>query len=281
MDWSKAKTILIVSFIVVNIMLGISLIDRRDNTSTIANQELVEDSIRLLKNKDISVATDIPREIPSLKTLVVEYEVFKAHEVNKKFFDEKAKVSLKMEGLVEMEDGHEKLTILNNKHIIYESSKDSEDLSINSFEDAENIAKDFLRNLGYDTVDMKLSYIKEKDGRYSLEFSKLYNGKYLESAFTNIQLDKTGIKKLERLWLNIIEEGDVPIFISSAPKSILALLSINEAYGRTIKDISLCYYFDPEKHSYIQNPLEARQGRAIPAWRIQFEDGYKIFIDDY
>ena len=128
---------------------------------------------------------------------------------------------------------------------------------------------------------MVLSHVKRVDNIYHLEFSKVFKERFLESAFTNIQLDDTGIKKLERLWLNVIEIGETPIFISSAPKSILGLLSMKEVYGKNIKDISLCYYFDPEKHDYIQNPLQAKQGRAIPAWRIQFDDGYKVFIDNY
>ncbi len=57
---------------------------------------------------------------------------------------------------------------------------------------------------------------------------------------------------------------------------------MGEVYGKTITDISICYYFDPQKHNYLEDLGEARQGgRAVPAWRIQFSDGYKIFIDEY
>ena len=281
MDWSKAKTILIISLIIVNIILGIAVFNINQDIETTVSEDFIEDSIRLLSNKDISVATEIPRKIPSLQGLIVEYETFKTSELNERFFDSKGKVSIKGDGLVEIQDVNEKLTILNDKLIIYESNKLDKTNQINTNDDAINMATNFLNKLEYDTTDMKLSYIREIEGRFYLEFSKIYNEKYLESAFTNIQLDNTGIRKFERLWLNEIEVGDTQIFISSAPKSILGLLSMNEVYGKTIQDISLCYYFDPEKHEYIQNPLDAKQGRAIPAWRIQFDDGYKVFIDNY
>ncbi|MDR7871315.1 MAG: two-component system regulatory protein YycI [Tissierellaceae bacterium] len=281
MDWSKAKTILIISLIVVNAILGIAIFNLNQGVETTVNEEFVEDSVRLLNNKEITVATEIPREMPSLKGLIVEYEILKTSELNNKFFDNNGKVSIKGEGLVEIQNEDEKLTILNEKHIIYESNRIDETLRINTDDDAIDYATDFLVDLEYDVTDMKLSYIKKSEQRYLLEFSKIYNEKYLESAFTNIQLDNGGIRKLERSWLNVIDVGDTPIYISSAPKSILALLSMNEVYGKTIQDISLSYYFDPAKHEYIQNPLEAKQGKAIPAWRIQFEDGYKVFIDDY
>ena len=283
MDWSKAKTILIVSLIVVNSILGIAVFNANQDIETTVSEDFLEDSIRLLNNKDILVATEVPRDIPSLTSLVVEYETFKTSELNERFFEDSGKVSIRDQGLVEIqnEDGNRRLTILNEKYIIYEANNLDGDYSLNSNEDAIGMAREYLTSLKYDISDMKLSYIRKSEENYSIQFSKVYNEKFLESAFTNIQLDKTGIRKFERLWLNVIEEGEVPIFISSAPKSILGLLSMNQVYGKTIQDISLAYYFDPEKHNYIQDPLDAKQGRSIPAWRIQFEDGYKVFIDNY
>lgn len=281
MDWSKAKTILIISFIVVNLLLILALFNTNETVETLVSEEFVEDSIRLLSNKDIIVPTEIPREIPSLQSLIVEYEDFNTQELNEKFFDGNGKISIKSDGFVEIEDKNEKLTILNSKLLIYESNKTEDSKVLHNNDDAIEVATNYLKDLKFDTSDMKLSHIREGNGRYHLEFSKIYNEKYLESAFTNIQLDNTGITKFERQWLNVIEVGDTPIFISSAPKSMLGLLSMNQVYGKTVKDISLSYYFEPEKHDYIQNPLEAKQGKTIPAWRIQFEDGHKVFIDNY
>lgn len=281
MDWSKAKTILIVSFIVVNVLLILALMGTNETIETLVSEEFVEDSTRLLSNKNIIVATNIPREIPSLESLIVEYETFKTHELNDKFFHNTGRVSIIAEGFVEINNDKEKLTILNNKHLIYESDELGKSQVLEDDGDALDIAMGFLEGLKYDTRDMKLSHIKQSDGRYYLEFSKIYNEKFLESSFTNIELDNTGVKRFRRLWLNVIDVREIPLFISSAPKSILELLSMNQVYGKTVKDISLSYYFDPEKHHYIQNPLDAQQGKTIPAWRIQFEDGYKVFIDNY
>ncbi len=281
MDWSKAKTILIISLVIVNIILGFAVYNSNQDIESTVSEDFIEDTIRLLSNKGISVDVEIPRDIPSLEGLAVEFETYKTFELNQKFFSDDGRVSIKGDGLVEILTEDEKLTIINEKLIIFESNKTGDNYQLQTNDDAIEMATSFLIDLGYDTIDMKLSYIKETEGRYYIEFSKIYNERYLESAFTNIQLDNTGIRKFERLWLNIIEVGETPIFISSAPKSILALLSMNEVYGKTIQDISLCHYFDPEKHEYIQDPLDAQQGRAIPAWRIQFDDGYKVFIDDY
>ena len=128
---------------------------------------------------------------------------------------------------------------------------------------------------------MELTFIKEENDTFYIEYSKLYNGVFVERAYTNFQIDGRGVKRFERVWLIVEDLGETEIYISTAPKAILALLDMEDVYGKTIENISLCYYFDPQKHDYLEEPGEAKQGKAIPAWRIQFQDGYKVFIDDY
>lgn len=94
-------------------------------------------------------------------------------------------------------------------------------------------------------------------------------------------IDNRGVASLERTWLNSLEEGEIPIYINTAPKAMLSLLSMEEVYGKTIEDISLCYYFEPENHEYLEQPNEARKGKTVPAWRVLFDDGYKVIIDNY
>ena len=281
MDWSKAKTILIVAFILTNIALGAVLLSNNNQTESTIAHGFVEDVTRLLKNKDISVETEISREIPSLKTLGVEYEVIDISKINNNFFQGKGVVELKEEGLVEILNGDEYISITNKKILLYEDRNKSEKYIDLTEDRAKDIAIDFLENKKYDISDMKLSNVKEEEGIYHIEFSKIYNDRYLETAYLNMVVDTRGVKTLERMWLNVQGEGEVSIYINTAPKAVLSLLSMEEAYGKTIKDISLCYYFDPEKHEYIKDPQNAKKGKTIPAWRVLFDDGEKIIIDNY
>lgn len=280
MDWSKAKTILIVSFILVNILLIYNLIVENKESVEIVDELFLEDVEDLLNNKNIILNTEIPKGIQSLPTLLVEYEKTNIRRINQVFFNNQAQITNKGEGLVLLETEDRKLTLVNNKLLIYEAMSNKEDANINNIEEANEFARNFLIKKGYDISDFKLSNSKIVEDDYYLEFSKVYKDRYLESAFTNFHLDSTGVKKMERLWLNVKEESKTPIYITEASKSILELLSINKAYDKTISDISLSYYFDPERHDYVENPKKARLGRTIPAWRIKFEDGYKIFLDD-
>jgi len=280
-DWSKAKTILIVAFIITNILLVYVLMEETKIEEPTINADFIEDVINLLKMKNISVDTDIPTDIPYLNTMIVKYEKFNLEELNKKFFNGRGSIIKDEEGLGEIECGDDNIIIINNKIIKYENKSENELYKELDKDRAIKIAEEFMKKRQWNVSDMELTFFKEQDDIYYLEYSKTYEDYFIEKAYTNFQIDKRGVKKFERLWLKSGELGDIKINISTAPKAILGLLDMKEAYGKTIADISLCYYFDPEKHSYLEDLGEAKQGKAVPAWRIQFDDGYKVLLDEY
>ena len=213
--------------------------------------------------------------------MIVEYEKIDIKELNENFFNNEGVINDNREGLGEIVKDYESVVIVNRKLITYENKEKKENYPDINKDKAIQIAEEFLKDKQFATSDIKLTYIKEEDRVFYLEYSKLYEDVLVERAFTNLQIDERGVKRLERFWLNIKDLGETEIYISTAPKSILGLLGKEEVYGKTITDISLCYYFDPQRHDYLEEPEEAKQGKAIPAWRIQFSDGYKVFIDEY
>ena len=281
MDWSKAKTILIFAFIITNILLVSVLVSNEKHTDSTIKKEFINNAIKILEGKDISIETAIPTEIPSLNSLIVEYENMDISLVNNKFFSNKGFINYDGEGIVEMSKDKESISITNEKKLIYEN-KNSEKLYTQLNENlSEDIVRNFLIERSYDISDMKLSYIKEEQGEYYLMFSKLYKDKYLETAYVNAIVDSRGVRRLERMWLNVKDESENPIYINTAPKAIMNLLSMDETHGKTIIDISLSYYFDPDEQEYIKDASDAKQGKTIPAWRIILDDGYKVIIDNY
>ena len=281
MDWSKAKNVLIIAFVVINILMGYVLIVKDKEVDATNSPDFINQAIELLNRKEIKVHTNIPNINPKLSALTVVFENMKPELINKNFFNNRGFISSTSEELVEVSLENENISILNKKLLIYESNSSEIKYPNLDEDDAISIAGNFLVDKGYDTEDLRISHMKRVGDYYYLEFSKVYNDIYLESSFTNIQIDNRGVIKMERMWLDVKEVGESLIAISPASKSILGLLSMKEVYGKDITDISLCYYFNPGKHDYIEEPLEAKQGRAIPAWRILFEDGYKVIIDNY
>ena len=113
MDWSKAKTILIVAFLITNMLLGVVLLSNNKTTDSTTKQGFVEDVTRLLNNKDIKIDTEISREIPSLNTLEVEYEMIDILKVNDNFFDGEGLMESSGEEIVNIWKDDEYISIKN------------------------------------------------------------------------------------------------------------------------------------------------------------------------
>ncbi|CAG7654061.1 two-component system regulatory protein YycI [Paenibacillus allorhizosphaerae] len=76
MDWGRAKTILILSFLLLNAVLGFQLWSSRSDLLDLeANPSGAAEEIqRLLKSKNIQVPADIPKDVPKLKEIVAKFD---------------------------------------------------------------------------------------------------------------------------------------------------------------------------------------------------------------
>ncbi|MCR8634849.1 two-component system regulatory protein YycI [Paenibacillus radicis (ex Xue et al. 2023)] len=76
MDWGRAKTILILSFLLLNLVLGFQLwTTRSDLLEFDANTASATEEIqRLLKSKNIQVSAEMPKEVPRLQEIEVRFD---------------------------------------------------------------------------------------------------------------------------------------------------------------------------------------------------------------
>ncbi len=280
MDWSKAKTILIVALLFANAILGYFVItdSLESNASGKAAADIQVEE--LLQRRDITLQSEIPVTPESLMSITVEFERNEPYDINSRYFDGKGIRELKGEEIEEVYRGYESVTIKNGKLLIYENrDRMAVVTKAVELEAAENTAKEFLQERGYSSADMKLTYHQEEKGGYRLEYSKILENSYVEVGNTSFLIAGDTVKRMERTWLNTVEIQQSDLSLIPAEKAILELLSIEQAHGKTVTDISLCYYFDPEKQNNYDGYQQATQGNAVPGWRIQFEDGTKLVLD--
>jgi hypothetical protein len=287
LDWSKAKTILLIALVIVNLLLGsIHLLEKNEEKS----HEFSEDElINKLSQKDIKLNVDIPNGKYELKGLVVEYEFYDANDINDRFFDEKGSIKYINDDLFEVSRQRETVTVINGKLLIYEEEKTETEPEEKVYgamkglsdplEKANEIAMQFMTDRGFSTDDMKLTFSNLTEDGYYLAYSNIHDGNYIESSFTTFEIKDDIVFRMERTWLDIKEIEDVVLKTIPAKKALLELLMKEEVYGKEITDISICYYFDPEKQDYFSKYKEIIEGRTVPAWRVQFSDGYKIILD--
>lgn len=279
MDWSKAKTIIIIAFIITNILLLYMIVGQKPIKDPTLTDTFIDKSKKLLDESDIGLDVDIPRVVPKLNTITVNYEDLSLDSVNKKFLDKRASVKLE-DGRTILEYDREKI-ILENRSLKY-FNQGEEGLYRNLDKDKVlKISRDFLLKRGYSIEDLDRGRVFEEDGVYSLLYSKKYKDVFVEDSYTLFKIDSRGVREFERLWLNVQDEGDKEVFIGTAPKAVLALLGREDFAGRRIVDISLCYYFDSKMEDFLKEPVDSIEGRAVPAWRIELDNGDKFIVDEY
>lgn len=285
MNWSKAKNILIIAFIITNLILVITLnkIDKDNNKYASVDKEFVQDVKNLLLDKNIKLSTEIPIDTPPMSLLTIEYEVYDTQEKQNKlarhFLGEYTKIHDNNNEVVFKKDDEE-LIIKNNRHIIYMDKNKNKKYDELNYERVNSIIINFLKEKGLYKEDFKLTNYYVENNIHKLEFSKIHKNMFIEKSYMKFDIDNTGIKEFQRVWIEPIGLKDVEISVRPAPDALLRLLSRQEAYGKTIIDISLCYYFDPSANS-TGDLKNTKQGDAVPAWRIEFRDGMKIFLTEY
>ncbi|MCR3955667.1 MAG: two-component system regulatory protein YycI [Gudongella sp.] len=279
MDWSKAKTILIVALLITNIFLAYFLHGEQEVGNAVLNPEFIEETEELLGRNGIVLQSDIPTETGQLYNLTVEYEDMLPGTINDRFFASEGVINRNEGAVIEIDYGDEVITLINEKLMIYENPTAEAGNPIDNLEQAMELAKQFLKERGYETDDMGLSYWRETENGYYLDFTKIFQDSYIELSYTVVIIEDGRIIRMERTWLNTKEIEETDYKIVPAPKAILELLSMEDASNKTITDISLSYYFDPEKQDYLDDYQQAMEGRAVPAWRVQFQDGYDVILD--
>ena len=282
MDWSKAKSILIIALIITNsILFGFNIYNQNTAKDLLNSKKFVKETTELLNERGIKLDCRIPTYKDKLPTLRVEFETYNASNMNELFFEGRGSVESPNNSLTKISNGDKLITIINDRRIRYENSDEKKVYDIKELSEAKDIAENFLMKYKFDTNDMELTHSEESNGLFYLNYSKIHDGIIIERSYTNIIVGSSGIISMDRLWLNVTDISSASVTLSSASKALLSLLDENEYYNKTIKNIEMCYYFDPEAQGYVEDITKAEQGRAIPAWRIQFTDGENIEIDNF
>lgn len=281
MDWSKAKNILIISFIFTNIFLAYTLFSVSQSQRKIEVQdEFIEDVVELLSKKSIEIDTDIPGEIPSMPIVSVEYEVYDTQRILERFLGYYKEES--WDGLKTYRNGEKTVRFeSNNKKIIYKdeglSKKELKDEL--SQEKAIKKGEDFIRTHGFDLKDTELSLVVKEGGIYKLYYNKVIDDVAVEQTNMIVELSSQGVISFERYWIYRIDKEKQILKPTSAYKALLRLLAREQYYGKTIKDIEICYYFNID--DYGDDDLrDSRGGVAVPTWKIMFQDGEKVFLEE-
>ena len=267
MDWSKAKNILIVAFIITNIFLIVNIeknIFSNESVPTLKDK-YIEDVLKILEGKNIHVEGEIPKTLLTLPVLDVEYETYDDEKMTK-LFREKYKA---FDGSIE---------VSNDKLLIYKGEGTENDDVIIEPEKVQDVAEGFIRSLGFMKGDVQYWHTQVIGQSYEIIYKQIYKGTFLEDSYMKVILGLDGsVQEFHRVWLKPGKYGEHKSEIMPSTKALLKAIEKIDSTGgtRIIKDIRLGYRFDAP------NWKTVKSGRAFPVWRIVLDDQTTIFIEAY
>lgn len=274
MDWARAKTILIIAFIVTNIFLAYNVWEAKfyGHRSERISDERVEELVTILQRKDVHVGVPIPKDMYTGELLTVEYMEINMDGLLKTVYGREGISPIVQGDSVRYSENGIVLEVKNNREIFYNNlalrNKPKEGLTE---QQAVKTAEDFLKEHNLYNAAMVIESVEAVEGGYLLSFGRQYKDKLLEVSFVEMEVALNGVRSMHMLWLNPVKEENSRKRICHAIDALIKVASlkeVQESVPAKIDDIRLVHYFDWGT---------AREGEAFPAWRISVNGkGYYV-----
>ncbi len=258
MDWSKAKTILIVALLVTNIFLVATYgtMGVKDDPEAFDQEAL----ITLLEHRGVYLETKIPKHSKAMDVVAVELV---------RSVDEEVKALLASEGASDI------------FHIKDKFPRDGkpEWLNIDNADVANAYVAasvDFISALGFMNESVKFERIFITDDDFvQVEFENIYDGINLEESTLICKFRQGGLVDMEALWLKPINSNKRKVSVMDPAIALLALVSEKEPEEKWIvTTIELTYWLNTEE----SNLEDTVTDTAFPAWCITYNEGEKMYF---
>lgn len=276
MNWNKAKSILLICFLIIDAVL-LSMYFKRINDGKKELSISKDDVISILKSQGIAVDEAELKEGREYTGLIVKYHDFDIDRVSDIFFGGKAELDDRYE-LKLLVDGEKSVSISQGTLLSYMDATESEEKYTELDEkEATSIADRFLETNSLNIKGLVFDGVYKDEGAYQVHYAIKHDDIYLENSFINFTIDKRGIRRLDMMYLEYINTEDEIFRLDDVKDKILSIIDKPEVIGKSIESIDMCYFLDEVTldQSY---ELKITRLRAKPHWRITFTDGYKMIL---
>jgi len=239
MDWTKAKSILIVALVVTNLVL-IATYFFQDSRFEEDEKELQKVTIKLLEEKGIFVETDIPAGRHRMPKLTVQYDKMDVNIIEEQLANQKtmSETELTDEVLISM-------------------------------------TKEFIEACALMTENVTFDKITRTGGEIRVTYKNYINEIAIEDSYINVTIKDGKIEGFERYWLDPVESNDSEKEVIPAVAALIEFMSENAEEERIyVKDISLVYWLDSSAFD-AEFPVT---DTAFPAWKITYNRGKIHYI---
>lgn len=291
MDWTKAKTILIVAFLITNLLLLAALVtDPTRQEATAVSEAYLQQTLAFLEDQGVVLETPLPRQPPSLSPLTVTY----------RFFDSTMVTRLLGEGWLQVapntyQGAGGQVTITNDKLLVWKLSDPQSPPPDLREETLEAVSQELLETYQLSQVGLTLSQIylgmvPEYDAEplHKLVYEQTHQGRFVGESYVHVYMNPRGVVAVEALLLEepvVSEQVGSPRVMISAPEALLRKLDDMSRTRRgeepvVVSRVEAGYYFALTRDPFTQWESVA-SGTAVPAWKIVLKNGTTFYQEAF
>jgi len=259
MDWPKAKTILILILLALNIILLGNIFFYRSEEGV--SRETIAYAGEILSKRGITLQCEIPLNNGSIQALIFENNKFENTEMIEGLIG-KIDIS-QLDALKRGEvvtSGSSSIFCEGNSVLTYENEDPSENIDISDMDKAEKYLRKWLSGLGLDISRYILDeYVKSSNESVSCTFIEKYRNLLAFDNKVILSINKKGVTRL--IWNNKKVRGFSSYSTKIMPAYQVLLKNFNDNEKLVITNIDLGFKgFDPAQ--------DLKESQERPKWRV-------------
>ena len=256
MDWARAKNILIVLLFALNMLLTGTIVSRAIGGG--ADRELYASVMRVLKERDVNIACNFPKQITSSELLVYG---------DGTRFVEACAQALASDGT------KSRVEKLGKESLRYTGLHPDEGLNTSGEAALDAAIRKNLGEKGVDLSNFTLDYTtKSENGSYFFQYILEYKGKLVFDSNINVSVNPEG--GIEEITINYreITSATLDKLMKVMPAYQVILKNFNQG-GDTIASINIGFMGQNTRDNIFR---ESKEGAV---WRVRLDDGTERFFE--
>lgn len=275
MNWNKAKSILLICFMLIDLVLLTMYVKKTKEGAKDLSMSKA-DVVEILEGQGIKVDEKELKEGGEYKGYILKYYDFDLDKINKNFFNGEAELDDRYDLKLLTKD-EKSVSLSQGTLFSYMDASEIEKYPDMNLEKAVELANDFMKEKELLVRGTTFDGAYKDEDSYQVHFAIKYEGKYLENSFINFTIDKRGVRRVDAMCLEYINTEDEDFTLDAVKDKILSIIDKPEVKGKSIDRVDMCYYIDQVTLDQASE-LNITRLRAVPHWRITFKDGYKMIL---
>lgn len=253
MNWSKTKTCLIIALAILNIMLIVSIYkdSKPEQKIDYTTQENQTELQNYLDKYNISLNAEIPKNIPELPVLTVEYVDINQDTYPKLF-----------------QDFGDRLDIVGGRNMILNLPEYSGMTTVeDALETVANFSETYFKEEQY-----SIKSVRQTENQMIIRLNPKHQDYVIDDAETVYTFNKYGALQIEKIQMKVTNVGKTTYKLITPYEAIIKSAPHIQA-GSTIKEIKIIHYYSGN-----QTIVSTKRATAIPTWRIKTSDDKFYYI---